>query len=74
MKLVRLKCLNKTYGKVHIGKYLSDNFPFKNGLKQGEALLPLLFNFVLEYVIIKVQENHVGLTEITWDTSAAGLC
>jgi hypothetical protein len=31
MKLVRLikMCLNETYSKVHIGKYLSDTFPFK---------------------------------------------
>jgi hypothetical protein len=43
MKLVRLikMCLNETYSKVHIGKHLSDNFPIQNGLKQGDALLPL---------------------------------
>jgi hypothetical protein len=31
-------CLNETYGKVRIGKQLSDNFPIQNGLKQGNAL------------------------------------
>jgi hypothetical protein len=46
-------CLNETYSKVHIGKHLSDSFPIQNGLKQGDALSPLLFNFALEYAIRK---------------------
>jgi hypothetical protein len=47
-------CLNKLYSKVSVGKYLSDNFPVQNGLKQGDAFLPLLFIIALEYTLKKV--------------------
>ena len=52
-KLVRLikMCLIEMYSIVRVGKNLSDMFPIRNGLKQGDALSPLLFNFALEYAI-----------------------
>jgi len=50
MKLVRLirMCLNETNSRTRVGKHLSDMFPIRNGLKQGDALSPLLFNYALE--------------------------
>jgi hypothetical protein len=63
MKLARLikMCLSETYSRVQVGKHLSDMFPIKNGFKQGDALTPFLFNFVLECAIRKVQVNQDSL-------------
>jgi len=63
MKLVRLikMCLTETYGRVRVGKNLSDIFPIRNGLKQGDALSPFFFNFAFEYAIRKVQVIQDGL-------------
>jgi hypothetical protein len=36
--------------------------PIQNGLKQEDALSPLLLNCALEYAIRKDQVNQVGLT------------
>jgi len=59
MKLVMLTkmYLNESYSSVQAGKHLSDMFPIRNGLKQGGAVLPLLFN----YAIRRVQVNQDDL-------------
>jgi hypothetical protein len=55
MKLARLinMCLTEMYSS------LSDRFSIRNGLKQGDALKPLLFNFALEYAIRRAQVIQV---------------
>ena len=54
-------CLNETCSIVGAAKPLFDMFAINNGLKQGVALSPLLFNVALECPIRRVQVNQEGL-------------
>jgi len=40
---------------------MSERFPIRNGLRQGDALSPMIFNFALEYAIRRIQVNRDGL-------------
>ena len=42
-------CLECTQRKVNIENNLPSSFPIENDMKQGDALLPLLSNLILEY-------------------------
>ena len=54
-------CLNEPYSRVQVGKHLSDMFPSRNGLKQRDALLPLIFNLGRECAFRRVQVNQDDL-------------
>jgi hypothetical protein len=62
MILIRLikVSLTEMYGRVQVGKNLSDMFPIGNGLKQ-DALSPLPLNSPLVYAFRSIQLNHDGL-------------
>jgi hypothetical protein len=61
-KLVRLIkiLMNETYRRARLDNTLSDMFPIRNGLKQGDALSPLLFTFELDYTIVRFKANQNG--------------
>ena len=61
-------CRNETYSRVRVSKHLSDMFPVKNGLKRGDALSPLLFNFAFRICCLEGSGKSRGL-EIKWYTS-----
>jgi hypothetical protein len=54
-------CLNEACIKVFIGKNLVYAFTIQNGLKQGDALSPLLFNLAVDSSIRIVHKNLEGL-------------
>ena len=53
--------LTETYSRIRVGKNVSDRFPIRSGLKQGDALSPMLFNYALVCTIRRVQVNQDGL-------------
>jgi len=54
-------CLTETCSGARVGKLLCDMFYIRNGLKQGDALLSLLFSFAFDYAIRMVQVIQDGL-------------
>jgi sorting nexin-29 len=51
---------NEIYAKVKIGKHLSPKFEVMKGLRQGDAIAPLLFNVVLEIAIRRSKVETKG--------------
>ena len=43
--------LSEIYAKVKIGKHLASEFKVNKGMRQGDAIAPVLFNVVLETAI-----------------------
>jgi hypothetical protein len=62
MNLVRLikLYLSETSSRVRVGIQLSDTFPIKKCLTQGDSIMSLLLNSALEYAIRKVKVNQDG--------------
>lgn len=53
--------MNGTRYQVRVDYTVSGEFEVITGFKQGDTLLPLLFNIALEKVIRSVQRNKLGI-------------
>jgi hypothetical protein len=58
-RLIKMS-LTESYSRVRVGENVSDSFPIRNGLKQGDVLSPMLFFFSLDYAIRMVQVTRMA--------------
>jgi len=60
MKIIRMVklCNSKTYSRVKFGNEMSTAFEIKNGLRQEDAMSPILFNTELESVIREISNGE----------------
>jgi hypothetical protein len=61
VKMVRT-CIEESRCKIKFGNNYSEEFETTVGLKQGDALSPILFNVALKEVVRKVQETAKGVS------------
>ena len=47
---------------VHIGSQLSKLFPIERGIRQGSVLSPVLFNLVMDPLLMEVKSRKLGLS------------
>jgi hypothetical protein len=70
IKLIEISILEK-FVKVRVGSIITDPILVKSGLRQGDAMSPILFNIVVEKVIremnitpqegVKLQPSYIRL-------------
>jgi hypothetical protein len=56
IKLIEISIL-ETFVKVRVGNIITDPILVKSGLRQGDAVSPILFNIVVEKVIRELRFN-----------------
>lgn len=63
-KLIQLikECMNNSKCKIKVGTVISDSFEVQSGVRQGDGLSPILFNFVLEKALQKLRNENIGIS------------